>query len=405
MRIALRPVPIAVLVAAAVLLDSLRALAGPTSRIAAVFVPLLVIASLAQLAATWVGLGFHQDFSTDHPTKGETVRYGMVARNGLPFRGACGLCRFAASDVASAGFEDLPIALSGHGEARRAAFAACPYRGVYRFGVRSFLFRDSLGLVEIEAVVEPRIFHVFPELVALGPGVERLAEARGDGRIGSSCGEADPTVFDGLRPLRDGEGARRVSWRRWAATGVPCAFDSGRSAAYGLRVVLDLRPCGAEGDERLQAEDLAATAAYSVLRRAVEAGVPVEFVLGGDEEGTSVESRDDFDAVYGLSVNALFTDERFPASAFRGDRASLLVTTRPIAQASAGTEGDLFSSLERCAVDGAPAAALFVPPRSAFRAEADRVRAAAERLGSRVPLLRALDPEAGAQDLIHAFAS
>ncbi len=406
MTVRVRPLPAVAFIAVALTLDATRGLAGPLSRAAAVLPILFALASLAHLAATWAAFGFHEEFSTDHPLKGDVIRYSIHLRNGLPVPAASGRCRFASAGPASRGFEELALQLGGGESTSRESRIACAYRGVYVIGARSFLYRGTLGILELEHEVEPRVFYVYPEIVRLGSLVDRLAEGGGEERASSGGGSPDPTVIDGLRPLADGRPAGRIAWKRWAATGVPCEPIEGRSSAYGLRVVLDLRPPLAEGEDRLAAEDLAVTAAYSLLARLVEAGIPAEFVLGGEETGRPIEDRASFDAAFATSTSVLFTDHRFPLSAFAGGRASVLVSTRPIAEADPSVGVDLFGALEAAQERGRSVSLVAVPPPERADLERTCALAALERLRSdpRRSALFVLDPRRGSEDLVHAFA-
>jgi uncharacterized protein (DUF58 family) len=403
MPLRLRFVPLAAFLALAAILGSIRDLAGPLSRMLSVVPLFLAAASLLHLVLTWTFFSFHQTFSTDHPSKGEIVRYRLRVTNGMPVPAAVGVCRFAAAGPAIAAFRPMPLALSALGLEDRSAEIVCAYRGIYVIGAESFSFRGALGILEIVYRTEPRVFYVYPELVPLGSGVERLAMGGGEGKSAAGAGERDPTVFETLRPLVDGAPARRVAWKRWAASGVPCAAEEGRSAAFGLRVMLDLRPSGAVGDDKLAAEDLAVTAAYSALSRLAEGGIPAEFWAGG-EAGRSIDDRADFDAAYAQSTSVIFSESAFPEAAFSGGRATLLITTRSIA--ADDPDSDLFSALERAALRGYPVRLAVVPPPSRADAEAVRVRAAADRLSldPRWPAAVLLDPRKGTEDLTRVFA-
>jgi uncharacterized protein (DUF58 family) len=399
-RIRVRTAPLVAFAATAVVLDSLRDLAGPFSRLVAVLPLLFALASVLQLAATWAAFGFHQDFSTDHPAKGDILSYRLVLSNPLPFPSSAGVCSFHSSGPAAGEGESLVL---GAGERlERSRELACPYRGIYSFGAASFRFSDPLGIIETEHRIEARVFHVYPELVRLGPALDGLAEGSGGQAAGSAT--ADPAVFESLAPLEDGRGGFRIAWKRWASTGIPCAYIPGRSAAFGLRIVLDLRPGGAGGEEELAAEDLAATAAYSLLERAARAGIPAEFVLGGDEGGAEVGDEAAFRPVYELSTSALFNDDRFPVSAFSSARSAILVSVVPIAETRGGLS--LFDALEDALARSQTLHLVAVPPPSSAEGEKARAFAALERLGAGggVPAITVLDPRRGPEDLLRAFS-
>jgi hypothetical protein len=266
-------------------------------------------------------------------------------------------------------------------------------------------FPGALGILELEHQVEPRSFYVYPELVRLGSLVDRLAEGGGEERAASGGGSPDPTVIEGLRPLANGRPAGRIAWKRWAATGVPCEPMEGRSSAYGLRVVLDLRPPLAEGQDRLAAEDLAVSAPIPCLRAWWTRAFPRNSYSAGRRRAGRSRIAPHSMRAYATSTSVLFTDDRFPLAAFSEGRASLLVSTRPIAESESAGGPDLFASLETAIARGRPVSVLAVPPPSRADREHACAVAALERLcgdGRRAPLV-VLDPRRGTEDLVHAF--
>lgn len=401
----MRPGPLVVFLAIAALLDATRDLAGPFSRVTAILPLLLGLASLVHLAASWFGFTFHEEYSTDHPRKGDTITYALHLRNGLPVPAALGLCVFSSRGPLGGGLEPLPLELGAGEYTTRTHRIRCAYRGIYVIGARSIRFRGTLGLLEVEHSVEPRVFHVYPELVQLSPRVDRLGEGGAGGRTVMAGGDPDPGVFDGLRPLEHHRPARRIAWKKWAATGIPSEIAEGRSATEGLRVVLDLRPPVAEEEDRLAAEDLAVTAAYSVLARLVQAGIPAELVLGGEETGRKIDTPAAFEAAYEVSTSVLFKDTSFPAAALAGDMASLLVSARPLAEADPLGGMDLFGALELACSRSLALTVFEVPPPATAERERERAFTVYEGLleGGRTASLRVLDPRNGTQDLLDAF--
>jgi hypothetical protein len=356
-----------------------------------------------------MALGFHQDFSSDHPAKGQTVLYSLTVHNQLLLPLASMSCRFTYTGPGSDRIESYPLHLLPGASAKRDTSFRCAYRGIYAIGADCFSFRDALGILEFEHLVEPRIFYVYPELARLGPRVEGEAEGGGEGLPVAGGRDADPGVFDMLNPVVHGRGARRLAWKRFAATGLPSEIAESGASAYGLRVVLDLRPSlkSCSLDDRLAAEDLAVTTVFSVLLRLVERGIPADLVLGGEDRGMAIEDRAAFDAAYAHSTNILFTDERFPGAAFQGGRASLVVSVRSIVDDEGERDGDmdLFEALESALAKAYGVQVLTVPPPSFADTELARTAIAGERLykGSSAVPCRALDSRRGIEGVVDAF--
>ncbi len=406
MTVRVKAPALAAYVTIALILGTFSDLAGPLSAFVAAFPPALGAASLLHLILSWRFFSFHQSFSTDHPQKGETVRYGLHMVNEGPIPLAPGRCAFSKpgpQDVIAAS----ALTPTGIGESvTQEENIHCPWRGTYEIGLQAVIFRDSLGIVEIAEYAEPRVFYVYPELVRLDPSVAALTRASGSDRAGGGAVERDASIYEFLAPLRDGEAPERVAWKRWAATGSPARIQTGQSRSSALRLVLDLRPCSGRRDERLQAEDLATSAVFSVLEELVRQEIPVELILGGEDRGILVDCRETFERLFDASTNLIFDDRRMPAAAFStvsaGGTVALLVTTRAIIETG---KDDLFTLYEECLAKGTEPHVLACPPRSLEAGVRRSVETLAERqlaCGSR-SLLRLADCGGGTKELAGAL--
>jgi len=402
MTVRVHPPGLAAFLTVSLILGTFSDLAGPMSAFVSVFAPALALASLAHLLLSWRFFSFHQTFSTDHPQKGETVHYGlhMVNEGPIPLApGHCGFSKPGPQAVISA----LVRTPSGPGEAvSHPADIHCPWRGTYEIGLNEIHFRDSLGIVEIIERAEPRVFYVYPELVRVDPSVSSIARAAGSDRAGGGALERDVSIFEYFAPLRAGAAPQRVAWKRWAATGTPAEIVTGQSRSAALRLVLDLRPAPVSRQGRLPAEDLATSAAFSALGEFARQEIPVEFILGGEDRGTLVDSTETFLRLFDASTSLIFSDARFPAAAFTPGTVVLLVTTRPLVESG---DADIFTLYEECLARGTEPHVIACPPPEL----AAEVRRSAETLAERQlafgarGLLRVADPADGTRELANAL--
>jgi hypothetical protein len=381
-------------------------LAGPLSSLIAVLPPAFAVASTIHLVLAWNAFRFHQNFSTDHPQKGDIVRYRLSMSNESPVSSARGSCSFFAQGSHAAFCEGVNIPARGNESKVYETELRCSWRGTYTFGLKSISFRDSAGIFTVEEKIEPHVFYVYPELVNIGADIERLTSSTGSDKTGASAREDDPSIFENLAPIAAGRQARRVAWKRWAATGIPSEIVTGRSGSDSLRVVLDLWPGKADADEydTLAAEDMATSAVFSVLRALVRERIPARLVLGDGDSEIAIVSNDDFNDSFVHSTNILFTDESFPFTAFSSQEATLLVTTRPLDAETNGTS--LFSAIEKAAAAGTDPHILVCPPPSGADAERDMLAVASERhaaLGGR-SLIRLADSRQGIEEIAHALS-
>jgi len=401
-RLRIRLPSLAAFLTVSLILATFSDLAGPLSSFLSIFVPVLCLASLAHLFLSWRFFSFHQNFSTDHPQKGETVHYGlhMINEGALPL--AQGYCGFSCPGLGSAlaGQVQTP---SWHGEKiTQREDIHCPWRGSYEVGLSSISFRGALGLFELYEGTEPRIFYVYPELVPLDPSIGSLATTSGVERVGAGTLDDDQSIFEYVGPLRSGASSRRIAWKRWAATGMPAEILTGQSRSSALRLVLDLRPCSADLEERLPAEDMAMSAAFSVLQELAWQGIPVEFILGGEENGILLDGPERFLKVFDSSTSILFKDPRLPLAAFSPGPAVLLVTTRALVEPASN---DLFTLYEDSLSRGMEPHLLLCPPPGRLEEERRSLEALMDRRGSwgGRKFLRLVDSSSGTRELTHAL--
>ncbi len=404
MRLRIRPLPFFAYVSISAILATVSGLAGFLSAFAAALLPTFFVVSVSHLFFSWNRFAFHQEFSNDHPQKGETVLFSVSMENDSFLPAAEGTCAFANPGAATHLDASAPTPTRPRENGRYATEIRCSWRGTYVIGLTAISFEDATGIVSIEQSVEPRVFYVYPELLTLPEGVDRLARASGSDTPVSFSTESDLSIFEYVAPIMPGKPARHIAWKRWAATGIPAETVHGHALSRSLRIVLDLWPTEEGGTERLCAEDTAMSAAFSVARRLVGEEIPVELVYGSARSGIGIFSERDFSEAFAKTTSVIFDDPKFPEAAFKGDDAALLITTRPLV----GTRGekDLYTAYEE-AVNGGrvPHMLLCPPPR---RAEVDK-RALeslqALKLSLAAPGSLALaDSRNGMEDIVRAFA-
>lgn len=416
MSVRVSPLGLAILIFIIALFNSIQGLAGSLSRIMVLLPILVVTLSFIQVWYTYLFFGFHQDFSTDHPVRGEELSYTFVIHHHgiLP---ACGIqCQFSFKGPGLAGTRTQPVFLAPRAKKTWSFTFRCAYRGIYAVGIERFLFRDTLGLLQLSFPVEPRMFYVYPELLALPPSLDSFFIGSGELGLGSGGVQDDIGVFDSIYPLRHGEGARQIAWKRFAATGIPSAYRTAKASAPALRVVLDLRPAPSFGNEedRLTAEDLAVSLVFSVLRYMAERGLPVEFYGGAETaEPSVIPDLSAFEWLYNQSTSLLFNETTVPPSAWTGDSATLLVTLQtPMEQAldqtleQAEENGyDLYAALEHRLRSGYRMLIISVPAPALV----DEARTRALTLLDHLPMVhswvpyKVLDTRLGNEGIAHVF--
>jgi len=406
MAIGISPLPFALFLFSLALFNSLQGLAGPLSHVMVIFPILVVAASLIQVWYSYLLFGFHQEFSTDHPVRGEELAYSFI----INYQGllpTCGIiCQFTFKGPGLTGTGNRPVFLSGKSSKTWSFRFRCAYRGIYTVGIERFIFKDALGLFQLSYRVEPRTFYVFPELLPLPEALESFFIGSGETGLGSGGFQEDVGVFDSIYPLHHGEGARQIAWKRFAATGIPSAYRTAKSSAPTLRVVLDLRPPSFINleEDRLLAEDRAVSLVFSVLRYMAERGIPTEFYCGNEDEPYAV-SESTFEGLYYQSTSILFNEDHLSPTVWVGESAIFLVTLQLPLENRGDTSADLYAGLEYRLRRGYRMLLVLVPGPSLV----DEVQKQAMDLLEQLPLrqswvpCKVLDTRQGSEGIAHVF--
>lgn len=407
MGIRIAPFGLAVLIFSLALFNSLQGLAGPLSRLMVLFPLCIVGSSLIQVWYSYMFFSFHQEFSTDHPVRGEELQYSFVVQ----YQGimpTCGIvCQFAFKGPGLKGGREHSVFLMGKNNKTWSFTFRCAYRGVYAVGVERILFKDSLGLFQFSYEAEPRMFYVYPELLPLPHTVESFLIGSGDAALRSEGFQEDVGVFDSIYPLRHGEGSRQIAWKRFAATGIPSAYRIARSAAPALRVVLDLRPppfINVE-ENRLLAEDLAVSLVFSVLRYMADRGIPTDFYCGSEAAAVAISDNSTFQELYTTSTSILFNHCSCPEAAWIGDTATLLVSLQVPLDPERTTGLDLYAALEHRLRRGYRMLLITVPGPSLVEGVQKRTADLLEQLPPNYTWIpcKVLDTRQGNEGITHVF--
>lgn len=405
MRVRIKPLPFIAFCTFSIVLGTFSGLAGFFSSFVSVLIPALFVSSVVHLIFSWQRFAFHQTFSNDHPVKGESVRFSLSMSNESPVPAAEGICLFADPGPATAFVRETETPVRAHESKQHDAEIRCAYRGTYVIGLSAISFTDMTGMIRLDETVEPRTFYVYPELAQLGGSVEKLARSSGSDRPGENNREEDPAIFEYVAPLVPGRPARHIAWKRWAATGVPAETIHGQARSASLTVVLDLWP-GYEGDgEKLASEDVAMSAAFSVLRYLARERIPAEIVYGSSGDAIPVSTPEQFTEIFDRTTNVIFDDPIFPEAAFDPGKTVLLVTTRPIIDYRKTMPVDLFTAYEGALTRGAAPHLLVCPPPARADDEKRALETLAELKSSLgVPGLLALaDSRRGLEDIANAL--
>jgi uncharacterized protein (DUF58 family) len=231
--------------------------------------------SLSYLLLTFLRLKYYQDFSTEHPMKGETVVYRLILANET----------FLPLHYLTVGFKTihpfmeavLPrfVTYIRTGDRLEKVYEInCPFRGIYTVGLESLAAEDPLHFLVLRRRVWYRTFYVYPRILALrnfSTGMERSERLT----QGASTGSVpDFALFSQLRTYRSGESLHHLAWKKFASTGSPYVKVYDTSAEPGVTIYFDLRPTEASGLKALETEDVSVEILVALVKYYLDQGIP-----------------------------------------------------------------------------------------------------------------------------------
>jgi uncharacterized protein (DUF58 family) len=280
--------------------------------------------SLSYLLLTFLRLKYYQDFSTEHPAKGESVEYRLILSNET----------FLPLHHLSAAFKTIhpfmEAALPGFTTYFRAADRQervytinCPFRGVYTVGLESLAAADPLHFVVLHRKVWYRTFYVYPRVLPLrrfSTGIERSQRLS----QGTSTGAVpDFALFSRLREYRHGEPLHHLAWKKFASTGTPYIKVYDTSAEPGVTIYFDLRHPGVCGLKALETEDVSVDILVALVKYYLDHEVPLTVRAPG-RTVYSFQGADPsgFRRFYLSTMELLFQPTISPAALYQLDRQS-----------------------------------------------------------------------------------
>jgi uncharacterized protein (DUF58 family) len=236
---------------------------------------LLPLVSLAYLLLTFLRLKYYQDFSSEHPMKGESVAYRLILANEtfLPLHQiAVGFKTI--HPFMEAALPRFSTYLRAGQRLERVYEIHCPFRGIYTVGLEFLAAEDPLHFLVLRRRVWYRTFYVYPRVLSLhhfSTGMERSERLS----QGASTGAVpDFALFSQLRSYRHGESLHHLAWKKFASTGTPFLKVYDTSAEPGVTIYFDIRPPHASGLKALKTEDVSVDILVALVKYYLDHRVP-----------------------------------------------------------------------------------------------------------------------------------
>jgi uncharacterized protein (DUF58 family) len=319
---------------------------------------ILPFLSLSYLLLTFLRLKYYQDFSSEHPAKGESVVYRLILANEtfLPLHHLTASFK-TIHPYMEAVLPRFTTYIRASNRLETAYEIHCPFRGIYTVGLESLAAEDPLHLLVLRRRVWYRTFYVYPRVLQLrrfSTGTERSQRLS----QGASTGAVpDFALFSRLRTYRYGESLHHVAWKKFAATGTPHIKVYDTSAEPGVSIYFDLRPPEASGLKSLETEDVSVDILVALVKYYLDQGVPVTVRAPGRNVYTFRGSNPSgFQRFYQSTMELLFQPTVSPAAFYQLDKQTGGYENSSAIIISHLFDPEIFAMVERSLAADAPVA-------------------------------------------------
>jgi len=362
---------------------------------------LIPVISLLYMLIPFLSLKYYQDFSSEHPVKGESVRYRLSLANETPLPlhhlETCFKTVHPFMEEVLRGFTTYIRAGS---RSDKEYEIRCPFRGIYTVGLEALAAEDPLHFFVLRRRVWYRTFYVYPRVLALR--IFATGSEKSERPVqGSSTGSvADYTLFSALSSYRSGEPLRHVAWKKFAATGTPFIKKYETSAEPGVTIYFDLRPTPLTGLRALETEDVSVDVLVALVKYYLDLNVPITVRAPGRSlytfRGNSASS---FQRFYASTTELIFQPTISPAELYRMDKQGGAYEARSAIIVSHLFDPEIFSLVDESLSWDTPVA-LVVNRNCYDEAERAQVLPYLYNLGERGANIHFVDgPQSIAQDL------
>lgn len=361
------------------------------------FLPILSLLSMFITAGT---LRYNQEFSNDHPLKGEEVVYSLKIKKEGSLPAAPVKVRLAGSQQGmSLGLSDIDLFPVSNKLFEYSYTVKCPFRGIYTVGLDSLEVRDHFGWVGVPLSVWAQTFYVYPRIITLRNAP--FAELQYSYYIpGNARGrEVDYTLVESLRNYRPGMSTRHMAWKKYAALGEPVLKQYESTSRPGVTIYLDTRREDLGPYETLEAEDASVEILVALVKYLSERNIPVTVYGDGWRRFEFPHNDPDaFREFHHATIGVFFQSDRSPVNVVTSDLMDGRLNTRSVIIVSHVIDADIINMTLPTDAGIQTAGILNLSGRTAAQKQEARARVSAVRdKGARIQTVR--DSESIKEDL------
>jgi uncharacterized protein (DUF58 family) len=277
--------------------------------------------SFLLLFMTFLKFRYYEHFSTEHPYKGEEVKYDLSLANELPFGSAfVDVSYKIMSPDASLHLNRLTTSLSRGKTQKHSYSIRFPYRGIYEVGIESIELFDVFRWLIFSPQVWFRTFYVYPRIIRLTSvfsNLQNIIETSGTG-LGIIH---DHTLFRDLAEYRNGGPVKHIAWKKFASLGTPFLKEYEKTSWPGVEIYLDLRRGREPDHEVLEREDCSVEILTALVNYFLSNSVPtsVHAYNGRDRYDFHGDSGTQFAEFYKSTITLTFANLFPPTRVFQSD--------------------------------------------------------------------------------------
>jgi uncharacterized protein (DUF58 family) len=276
---------------------------------------LFPIISFIVLLLTNNYLKFVQKFSTEHPVKGENVKYTITFTNEFKVPFPCIKIKFKAiTPLMDVKLPELSFYLKAGGTFSKSFDIHCPFRGIYTVGLEAVHIEDLLHFFRFRTKVWHKTFYVYPRVLALQKFSPGLEDIEGGDKGLPFGGEPDYAMFDQLKDYRPGESIKHIYWKKFAIIGRPFIKQFDTSPQPAVRIYFDLIKPVNQYISELEIEDTSVEILVALVKYFLENKIKTSVVAPG-REFYNFEGKDDADfGQFYESTSSLIFQDTIPLS-------------------------------------------------------------------------------------------
>lgn len=283
--------------------------------------------SFVLLVIVFARFRYYENFSNEHPAKGEEVVYSLSLANESLFSDARVCVRFKLmSPDTSLTLAPLNASVRRRKTRKEIHRIKFSYRGIYKVGIDFIEIFDSLGWLRYRPPVWFRTFYVYPRVIELRsvfPALQNVIETSGSGQGIIS----DYTLYKELREYRDGSPVKHMAWKKFATTGTPFLRDYEKTSWPGVEIYLDLRREREADPLLLEREDCSVEILVALVNFFLKSFVPVTVHAYNGRDRFDFSGNDPalFGRFYKSTITITFGGDLSPVCVFNSDMQDRLI--------------------------------------------------------------------------------